>query len=289
MPRSEADAALAQARIGPVINTEGVGPTTTIAGFPVSAWVFASRTWAAMMVALYAAFWLQLDNAWSAAVTVSILSMQTRGQTYQRAVYWVLAAVIGVLASIAIGGLFPQSRELFVIGLAGCLALCVYAAGLLDSNRAYAAILCGYTIAQVAVPQIDSPESIFLAGVNRGAAILIGIVALVLISDVFAAPNVHPDVLRKLGAAHQRVRAFALAVFRGENTRSIDPANLLREITALHPDITALATESSDGGARGAAARAPLWRWSPRSAQRAHCHCSQAGPCRLFAGSLEGP
>ena len=44
-------------------------------------WGFVFRTWAAIMVALYAAFWLQLDNAWSAAVTVSILSMQTRGQT----------------------------------------------------------------------------------------------------------------------------------------------------------------------------------------------------------------
>ena len=34
-------------------------------------WGFVFRTWAAIMVALYAAFWLQLDNAWSAAVTVA--------------------------------------------------------------------------------------------------------------------------------------------------------------------------------------------------------------------------
>jgi uncharacterized membrane protein YccC len=29
------------------------------AGFPLSAWAFALRTWAAMMLALYVAFWLQ--------------------------------------------------------------------------------------------------------------------------------------------------------------------------------------------------------------------------------------
>jgi uncharacterized membrane protein YccC len=255
MPRREIKLAAAEVGYRPVNDARSARPPMTIVGFPLSVWGFAFRTWAAMMVALYAAFWLQLDNAWSAAVTVSILSMQTRGQTYQRAVYWVLAVMIGVVASIVIGGLFPQSRELFVIGLAGCLGLCVYAAGLLDTNRAYAAILCGYTVAQVALPQIDSPESIFLAGVNRGAAIVVGIAALVLVSEVFAAPNVHPGLAGKLTAARQRVRAFALAILRGESADSNHAANLLREITALHADITALAAESSDGGARGVAAR----------------------------------
>src|SRR5271170_8298853 len=58
----------------------------TIAGFPLSAWAFALRIWAAMMLGLYAAFWLQLDSGSSAAVTVGILALQTRGQTYQKAV-----------------------------------------------------------------------------------------------------------------------------------------------------------------------------------------------------------
>ena len=84
---------------------------------------------------------------------------------------------------------------------------------------------------------------------------MVGIAALVLVSEVFGAPNVYPDVLRKLTAAHQRVRAFALAALRGEAAPATNLANLLREITALHPEITALPAESSDGGARGAAAR----------------------------------
>jgi hypothetical protein len=59
--------------------------TVSVAGFPLSAWAFALRIWAAMMVALYAAFWLQLENASSAAITVGILALQTRGQAYQKA------------------------------------------------------------------------------------------------------------------------------------------------------------------------------------------------------------
>jgi uncharacterized membrane protein YccC len=235
--------------------TQSVRRTATIAGFPLSAWAFALRIWAAMMVGLYVAFWLQLESASSAAVTVGILALQTRGQAYQKAAYRVLGTIIGVVASFVIAGLFPQTRELFMVGFAGWLGLCVYVGGLLDGNRAYGAVLSGYTVALVAVTQIDSPQNIFLAGVNRGAAIMVGIAALALVSDVFAAPNVHTGLIGKLTAAHRRVRAFALAILRGESADPIQSANLLREITALRPDITALASESSDGSARGAAAR----------------------------------
>src|SRR5216684_2396216 len=234
---------------------QSVRRPATIAGFPLSAWAFALRMWAAMMVALYAAFWLQLDSASSAAVTVGVLALPTRGQAYQKAVYRVLATIVGVVASFVIAGLFPQSPGLFMIGFAGWLGLCVYVGGLFDGNRAYSAVLSGYTVALVAVTQIDSPQNIFSAGVNRGAAIVVGIAALALISDVFAAPNVHTDLSGKLIAAHRRVRAFALAILRGESAHPIQSADLLREITTLHPDITALVAESSSGWARAAAAR----------------------------------
>jgi uncharacterized membrane protein YccC len=256
-PALDAPPASRVRRAAPVAVTlaQSVSRTITIAGFPLSTWAFALRIWAAMMVALYAAFWLQLEGASSAAVTVAILALQTRGQTYQKAAYRVLATIIGAGASIVIAGLFPQSRSLFVIGFAGWLGLCVYVSGILDGNRAYSAVLSGYTVALVAVTQIDSPQNIFSAGVNRGAAIVVGIAAIALISDVFAAPNVHAGISGKLIAAHRRVRAFALAILRGESADPIQSASLLREITALHPDITALFVESSGGGARAAAAR----------------------------------
>src|ERR1700676_3802127 len=121
---------------------QSVRRTATIAGFPLSAWAFALRIWAAMTVALYAAFWLQLESASSAAVTVGILALQTRGHAYHKAVYRVLATIVGVVASIVIAALFAQSRSLFVIGFAGWLGLCVYVGGLLDGNRGPTAASC---------------------------------------------------------------------------------------------------------------------------------------------------
>src|SRR5260370_41341670 len=122
--------------------------------------------------------------------------------------------MIGVGGSFVSAGLFAQNRDLFMIGFAGWLGLCVYAGGLLDGNRAYGAVLSGYTVAQVAVPQIDSPQNIFLAGVNRGAAIMVGIDALALVSGAFAAPNVHAGLSGKLTPAHRRVVTFPLAILR---------------------------------------------------------------------------
>ena len=67
-----------------VVNlAQSVRRTISMTGFPPSAWAFALRIWAAKMVGLYAAFWLQLENASFAPVTVGILALQTRGQTYQ--------------------------------------------------------------------------------------------------------------------------------------------------------------------------------------------------------------
>jgi hypothetical protein len=64
------------------------------------------------------------------------------------------------------------------------------------------------------VIQIDSPQNIFITGVDRGAVIAVGIAALALVNDVFLAPNIHKNLSGKLAAVHQRVRAFAIAILQ---------------------------------------------------------------------------
>ncbi|MBE7203575.1 MAG: FUSC family protein, partial [Parafilimonas terrae] len=99
------------------------------AGFPLTSWLFGLRTWIAMVLALYVAFWLQLDGASSAATCVAILSLPTRGQAVQKAIYRLVGTVVGVVASIAIAGLLNETRDLFLFAVALWLALCVFAAG----------------------------------------------------------------------------------------------------------------------------------------------------------------
>lgn len=207
-----------------------------------------------MMLALAVAFWLQLDGASSAGTCVAILSLQTRGQAFHKAVYRMVGTVVGVVASIAIAGLFSQARDLFFLATCIWLGLCAALASLLDGNRAYGAVLSGYTVAIVALPNIDTPLDTFSSGINRGAAITIGILAVAVISDFFWAPNLYPTVLKKLEAAHDKARSFAVKALQSRGAAPGDAAALLREITALHPDVTALPAESVSGQARYEAA-----------------------------------
>src|SRR5260370_11420107 len=122
-----------------------------------------------------------------------------------------------------------------MIGFAGWLGLCVYVGGLFDGNRAYSAVLSGYTVALVAVTQIDSPKNIFSAGVNRGAAIVVGIAALALVSDFFVAPNVRTGLYGKLTAAHRRGPALSLPLLPGPSAGPPPRAGLPLPSTAPPP------------------------------------------------------
>ena len=230
--------------------------TARLAGLPLPSWAFAVRIWIAVVVALYAAFWLQLESASSAAVCVGILAFPTRGQALAKAGYRCFATVIGVAAAIAIVGTLSQARDLLLLAFAAWVGLCIYAAGLSDGNRAYAAVLAGYTVAIVAIQQqLDTPLKVFDAGMQRGAAIAVGIAAVAIVNDLLVTPDRHSGLANQLAILHRQVRDHAKSVLRGEASDGVATAALLRDITSLRPDIGSLATESSGGSARSAAAR----------------------------------
>ena len=226
----------------------------TFAGMPLASWSLAFRIWIAVVVALCAGFWLELPSASSAAITVAILALPTRGQALEKAGFRLIGTIIGVAASIVLIGTFSQARDLLLMAFAVWIGLCIYAAGLWDGNRAYAAVLSGYTVALVAIQQIDTPHQVFDAGVERGAAIAVGICAIALVNDLLVAPDRHVGLAAQLADLHHRVREYAKALAR-RDAGDTAAAGLLREIAALRSEMTGLATESSSGSARSAAAR----------------------------------
>jgi uncharacterized membrane protein YccC len=228
------------------------------AGLPATSWAFAIRIWIAVILALYASFWLELEAPSSAAITVAILALPTRGQAMEKAGFRLIATVIGVAASIAIAGFFSQTDGLLLAVFSAWIGLCVYAAGMLDGNRAYAAALCCITVALIAVQQIDSPQQVFPTGVARGAAIAVGVLASALINDVLAVPDYHPVLSIRLEALHRQVVSYAEGVVRSEAASSTVAAGLLRDIAAVRPEIASLVAESSSGNARSAAARTAM-------------------------------
>ena len=226
--------------------------------FALSGWSFGLRTWIATMTALYAAFWLQLENAYSAAVCVAILALPTRGQAYEKAIYRVGGTFIGFLASLAIVGIFNGTRELFILAFAIWMAVCGYVASFLDGNRAYGAVLSGFTAAIVAFANIDTPQNAFLVGIDRCAAILVGVLAVMVVNDLFAVPDAFPDLARRLEETHLRIVEFAQKVLRTRNVESSEVGGLLEAIVAFRVEVAVLPAESIVGRSRAAAARSAI-------------------------------
>src|SRR6516162_6835665 len=236
------------------MTTTAIDRPLRFAGVPAGSWAFGIRIWLAVVVALAASFWLELEVPSAAAVTVAILAEPTRGRALEKACFRLIATVIGVTAAIVIVGLFSQARDLLLAAFAIWIGLCVYAVGLLDGNRAYAAVLSGYSVGIIAIQQIDAPDQVFQLGMERGAAIAVGIAAIALVNDLLAAPDSHPQLAARLTALHRRVRDYARAVLR-DSASDVTTAALLGDSAALRPEIASLAPESASGSIRSAAAR----------------------------------
>jgi uncharacterized membrane protein YccC len=208
-----------------------------------------------MMAALYGAFWLQLQSAYSAAVCVGILALPTRGQAYEKALYRAGATVIGFLAALVMAGLFNSSRDLFILTFAAWMGICGYVASFFDGSRAYGAVLSGYTAAIVAFTNIDTPQSTFLTGIDRCAAILIGVLAVMVVNDLFAAPDILSNLSIELEATHRRIVAFARGMIADRSVDSVEASDILKMIVGSRTEIEALRVESVAGRNRARAAR----------------------------------
>ncbi|GJE16473.1 FUSC family protein [Methylobacterium marchantiae] len=223
-----------------------------------SAWAFALRIWLAMVLALYAAFWLQLSGASSAAVCVAILAQPKRGQALSKALYRFLGTLAGAAVSILLIALFGQDRGLLLVSVATWLALCVFVAHFLQDTRAYGAMLSGYTVAIVAVAHIDAPQEVFDAAIDRVAAITIGIVAITFINDALASPSTWRTLRKPLSEALKATKAFARETLSRKDPGSERAAALIRQIAVMRADAGAIGGELDDGARRAAGARSTI-------------------------------
>jgi len=220
-----------------------------------AAWAFALRIWIAMMLALAAAFWLQLDSASSAATCVAILAQPKRGQAISKAVYRLLGTLIGAVVALVLMALFAQDRVLLLLGFTVWLGLCVFVAQFLQDTRAYGAMLSGYTVAIIALGQIDEPQGTFDAAVSRVAVIVLGIVVITFINDALASPSTWRALLPQLRKAWDETRGYARETLTEGDLGASRTAALIRTIAPMRADASAIAGELDDGRFRAAGAR----------------------------------
>jgi uncharacterized membrane protein YccC len=225
---------------------------------PLHIWAYALRTWLAAVIALYAAFWLQLGGASSAAVTVAILALPTRGAALSKAAYRLAATFIGATMSIVIAGLFPGERIGLLLSFICWMCICVFAASYLRGHRAYAAVLSGYTVAIITVANIDTPQNVFNTMTDRVAAISIGILCVTIINDLFGSPAAWSGLDRRMGDVWSDVREYARGVLSKGQEDPRKTGALLSDIAGLRDDIDVVGHDMADGRHRAAGARSAM-------------------------------
>ena len=237
-------------------------------GFPIasrSAWLterlkvagpallFGLRLWASVCLALYVAFWLELDNAFWAGTTAAIVCQPHLGASLRKGWYRLIGTVVGAVAIVVMTACFPQDRAAFFVTLALWGAACALVATLLRNFASYAAALAGYTAAIIASDQLGAVGGLngeaFLLAVYRASEICIGIVCA---GIVLAATD--------LGSAQRRLATLFAAIsieissrFTGtlanagagfEETQTVR-RELVRRLIALDPVIDEALGESA--------------------------------------------
>jgi uncharacterized membrane protein YccC len=173
-----------------------VGPVTRPDGGMLSALGFGLRLWASVCLALYVAFWLELDSPFWAGTSAAIVCQPQLGASLRKGWFHLIGTLVGAVMSVVLVACFPQDRALFLGGLALWGAVCTFAATPLHNFASYAAALAGYTVAIIAGDLLGATGGVdanaaFLLAVTRASEICIGIVCagIVLAVPISASPR----------------------------------------------------------------------------------------------------
>src|SRR6201998_2709436 len=118
--------------------------------------LFCFRLWASVCLALFIAFWLQLDNPFWAGTSAAIVCQPQLGASLRKGWYRMIGTVIGAVAIVVLTALLPQARAPFLIVLALWAAACALVATLLRNFAAYSAALAGYTAVIIAGDELGA-------------------------------------------------------------------------------------------------------------------------------------
>jgi uncharacterized membrane protein YccC len=101
--------------------------------------LYGARIAVSASIALYVAFFLQLDQPSWAGTTAVIVAQPILGAALRKGMFRLIGTLAGAIAAVWLLILFPQSRVGFFLGLAVWCGLCGYAATALRNFAAYAA------------------------------------------------------------------------------------------------------------------------------------------------------
>lgn len=215
--------------------------------------LFGVRLWASVCLALYVAFWLQLDNAYWAGTSAALVCQPFLGASLRKGWFRMVGTLVGAVAIVTLTACFPQERAGFLVGLALWGAACALVATLLRNFAAYGAALAGYTAAIIASDELGATGGTdglaFTFALARVTEIWIGIAC----AGIVLAGTDFGGARRQLAALLAGLSAEIAARFSSALTQAgsalseMQPVRRehIRQVIALDPVIDQVKGESS--------------------------------------------
>jgi uncharacterized membrane protein YccC len=238
---------------GPTADASAIGRWNSAFAKAAPSLLFALRLWAAVCLALFVAFWLQLDNPFWAGTSAAIVCQPQLGASLRKGWFRMIGTVVGATMIVVLTACLPQDRIAFLVLLAFWCGLCAFAATVLRNFASYSAALAGYTAAIIAADNLGATggasSDVFLLAVTRASEICIGIACggIVLagtdlggaqrrLAESFA--NLAAEIMGRFG------RMLALAEAQLPDTKA-QRREFVRRVIALDPVIDQALGESS--------------------------------------------
>src|ERR1700689_2960065 len=141
--------------------------------------LFGLRLWTGGCLALFVAFWLELDNPFWAGTSAAVVCQPQLGASLRKGWFRIIGTVVGATMIVVLTACFPQNRIAFLVLLALWCGLCAFATTVLRNFASYSGALAGFTAAIIAADNLGATggasSDVFLLAVTRASEICIGI------------------------------------------------------------------------------------------------------------------
>ncbi|SAK58058.1 fusaric acid resistance protein [Caballeronia hypogeia] len=182
-------------------------------------WLHLAKTLLAAFIAMGLAMRFELPQPRVAMTTTFVLMQPFSGMVLAKSVYRFAGTALGMLAALALGAVFVQQTELYVLALTIWVAACTALAVRYRQFRWYGFVLAGYTAALIGIPAVTDPNSLLIATLMRGAEVMLGIVCSSLVSALVFPRHASATLAQSLDARRMRFAAFAADVLRARLSR----------------------------------------------------------------------
>jgi len=198
--------------------------------------LYALRTFAAAMLALYISYQLDLPRPTWAFITTYIASLPFfRGGVRAKAMYRIYGTLCGATISIAAIPNLVDAPELLVLVLSSWIGICLYFAITDGTPRAYGFMLAGYTTAIIGFPSVNTPELMFDTALARTEEICVGLLCVELMGCLPGNPRAGDRLIAKIESYLIDMRKLALDLmsFNPHALSILDRAKMMIEIEAI--------------------------------------------------------